>query len=61
VNLPTSKQIEELRMKNPSFKRRDYLELGPALYDCWLRTVVRYLEGREKRQATSVKLQAPSD
>jgi len=61
MKLATSKQIEELRMKNPSFKRRDYLELGPALYDCWLRTVVSYLEAREKRQATSDKRQASSD
>jgi hypothetical protein len=56
MKLATAKQIEELRAA--SVKRRDYDELGPALYDCWLLGLARYVESRYKRQAASVKLPA---
>lgn len=58
MKLATAKQIKELRASG--FKRRDYDELGPGLYACWLLGIIRYLERRERRRASSVKPQAPS-
>lgn len=58
MRLATAEQVKKLRAS--SVKRRDYDELGPNLYDCWLLTVIRYLEARSKRQASSVKQQATS-
>ena len=56
MKLCTPEQVQELRQAT-SRKRRDYDELGPNLYDCWLLTVIRYLE-RRKLQAASNKRQA---
>ena len=58
MKLATAKQIQDLRAS--SVKRRDYDELGPLLYDCWLIGIERYLEKRLDRQASSVKPRASS-
>ena len=53
MKLATAKQVEELRASG--IKRQAADELGPLLYDCWLLGIIRYLDARSKRQASSNK------
>ena len=54
MKLATVEQVQELRAS--SHKRQAADELGPLLYDCWLIGIIRYLEARRKRQASSLEL-----
>jgi len=54
MKLCTIEQVQDLR-KPEARKRKDYDELGPLLYDCWLTSMIRYLERRQARKLTSVK------
>jgi hypothetical protein len=47
--------VEEVRklLEPQARKRRDYDELGPNLYHCWLLMVIEYLEKRQARKLTS--------
>ena len=53
MKLATAKQVEELRASG--IKRQAADELGPLLYDCWPLGIIRYLDARSKRQASSNK------